>query len=142
MSIWTAEWNIDEINAARKGTLMEHLDILVTEVGDDYVVATMPVDHRTIQPMGILNGGASMALAESVGSLSAQAAAAAGHYVVGLDINANHLRSAREGRVKGVAKPIHLGRSTQVWEINIYDHQEKLICVCRLTMAVLKLQQA
>lgn len=139
MAIWNIELDIDEANAAREGTLMGHLDMVISEIGEDYVKATMPVDHRTKQPLGILNGGASLALAESVGSFAAQAAAPAGHYVVGLDINANHLRSAREGRVTAIAKPIHLGRSTQVWEINIYDRLEKLICVCRLTMAVLKL---
>ena len=139
MSIWNMELSLDEINAGRKDTLLEHLDIVFTEMGDDYVVATMPVDRRTVQPMGILSGGASVALAESLGSFAAQVAAAPGHYCVGLDVNANHLRSVREGRVKAVARPIHLGRSTQVWEINIHDERDRKVCVCRLTMSVIKM---
>lgn len=139
MAIWNMQVDLETANAGRKGTLMEHLDIVITEIGEEHVAATMPVDERTIQPMGILNGGASVALAESIGSFAAQLAAPEGHYVVGLDINANHLRSVREGRVRGVASPIHLGRSTQVWEINIFDARHKKVCVCRLTMAVMKL---
>ncbi|MCL4113363.1 UNVERIFIED_CONTAM: hypothetical protein GTU68_027551 [Idotea baltica] len=100
--------------------------------------ATMPVDNRHRQPMGILNGGASVALAESLGSLAAQLAADPGNYCVGLDINANHLKSVKEGLLTAIAKPIHMGRSTQVWSINIYNSDGEIVCVSRLTMAVRK----
>jgi 1,4-dihydroxy-2-naphthoyl-CoA hydrolase len=98
----------------------------------------MPVDHRTHQPMGILHGGASVALAETIGSLGAQMCAEPGYFVVGLEINANHIRSMRSGLATGVATPIHVGRSTQVWNIRIADEQDKTVCISRLTMSVLK----
>ena len=117
---------------------MEYIGMQFTEICDDYVKATMPVDHRTIQPMGLLNGGASVALAESVGSFAAQMAAAQGYYCVGLDINANHLRGVRSGLVTATASPIHIGRTTQVWGIDIVDEHDKPVCVSRLTMATIK----
>ncbi|MFT6310668.1 MAG: 1,4-dihydroxy-2-naphthoyl-CoA hydrolase [Porticoccus sp.] len=138
MTIWNMCPTVEQANEASKGTLMEHTGMVFTEIGDDYVKATMPVDHRTIQPMGLLNGGASVALAESVGSFAAQMAAAEGDYCVGLDINANHLRGVRSGLVTATASPIHVGRTTQVWGIEIVDDSGKKACVCRLTMSVVK----
>ena len=138
MSIWKREINIETINSFRKNTLVETLGIEVIDFGDDYLCAKMPVDHRTHQPMGILHGGASVSLAETVGSIAATMAVEEGHYCVGLEINANHLKSAREGYVYATAKPIHIGRSTQVWDIKIENEEKQLVCVSRLTMAILK----
>jgi len=138
MSIWNASISLDQANESAIGTLVEHLGIEFTEIGEDYMKATMPVDNRHRQPMGILNGGASVALAESLGSLAAQLAADPGNYCVGLDINANHLKSVKEGLLTAIAKPIHMGRSTQVWSINIYNSDGEIVCVSRLTMAVRK----
>lgn len=138
MTIWNMCPTVEQANETSKGTLMEYIGMQFTEIGDDYVKATMPVDHRTIQPMGLLNGGASVALAESVGSFAAQMAAAEGHYCVGLDINANHLRGVRSGLVTATASPIHIGRTTQVWAIDIVDENDKPVCVSRLTMATIK----
>lgn len=118
--------------------MIRHLGIEFIEVGNDYLKATMPVDERTKQPLGILHGGASVVLAETLGSTGATLCIdTEKQYCVGLDINANHLRSARSGTVTGVARPVHLGRRTQVWQIHIYNEQEKLVCLSRLTMAVL-----
>lgn len=111
---------------------------VVTEVGDDYIRASMPVDKRTHQPMGILHGGASVALAESVASLAAQMATLPGYYGVGLEINANHIRSVRSGHVHATATPVHIGGRTQVWDIRIHDDNDKLVCTSRLTTAILK----
>lgn len=138
MSIWNQPAQLEDINKASENTLVRHLGIEFTEIGDDSLVATMPVDQRTHQPLGILHGGASVSLAETVGSTAAVMAAKEGYYAVGLDINANHIRSIREGVVTATAKPFHLGGSTQVWEIIITDEQGRTICVSRLTMAVLK----
>ena len=138
MSIWKREFSLETLKQRRENTLVEHLGIEVSEVGDDYLVASMPVDSRTHQPMGILHGGASIALAETVGSMAANLAVDEQHYCVGLEVNGNHLRSIRSGVVYAKAMPVHLGRSTQVWDIRISDEQEKNICISRLTMAVLK----
>jgi 1,4-dihydroxy-2-naphthoyl-CoA hydrolase len=138
MAIWKQKLSTEEIERITENTLVRHLGIQVVEIGDDYLKATMPVDHRTHQPMGILHGGASVALAETIGSLGAQMCAEPGCYVVGLEINANHIRSARTGFVTGIATPIHVGRSTQVWNIRIADEQDKTVCISRLTMSVLK----
>jgi len=122
-----------------KNTMGEHIGIEWTEVGDNYLKARMPVDNRTRQPYGLLHGGASVALAETLGSVAA--AMVIDHnkfYCVGLDINANHVRGVREGFVTGITQPLHIGGSTQVWEIKIYDEREKLVCVSRLTVAILK----
>lgn len=137
MSIWHSHFSLQELNAFHKNTLMEQLDIRITEIGEDYLCASMPVDKRTHQPMGILHGGASAALAESVGSLAAQLAARPGFHIVGLEINANHLRSVRDGRVTATAKPLHIGGKTQVWDIQVHDLHGHLVCVSRLTLAVL-----
>ena len=138
MAIWFSSYTLESVQQRGKGTMIEHIGINITEVGDDFLAGTMPVDHRTVQPMGILHGGASVALAETLGSMAASLVIdPSRQYCVGLDINANHMRSARSGYVKGVARPLHLGSSTQVWSIEIKDEQEKLVCISRLTMAVL-----
>jgi 1,4-dihydroxy-2-naphthoyl-CoA hydrolase len=119
-------------------TMVEHLGIIFTAIGNDYLEATMPVDHRTHQPMGLLHGGASVALAETLGSSGAYLCVDSEAFnVVGLEINANHIRSVRSGIVTGTARPIHLGRTTQLWEIRVTDPEGKLVCISRLTVAVL-----
>jgi 1,4-dihydroxy-2-naphthoyl-CoA hydrolase len=121
--------------------MIEHLGIQFLEVGDDYIKARMPVDQRTIQPFGLLHGGASVALAETLGSVAANLCVDREKKIcVGLEINANHTRPVTNGFVYGIAKPIHLGASTQVWEIRIQNEQEKLVCISRLTLAVLDKQ--
>ncbi len=137
MSLWKRSFTLDDIQQHSSNTLVEHLDIRFTAIGDDFLRASMPVDQRTHQPMGILHGGASVVLAETLGSVAANMAAEPGHVCVGLDINANHLSPIRTGLVYGEARPIHVGRSTQVWNIDIKDENGKAICVSRLTMAVL-----
>jgi len=137
MPIWNRTATPDQLNARNPGTLNEALGIRVTELGEDYLRATMPVDGRTRQPFGLLHGGASVALAETLGSLGGWLALPpGGGRVVGLEINANHVRAAREGTVTGTARPLHLGRTTQVWEIRIEDGADKLVCVSRITLAV------
>jgi 1,4-dihydroxy-2-naphthoyl-CoA hydrolase len=137
LAIWKQSTDLDRVNAWNSNTLVEHLGMRVTEIGEDFVRGTMPVDTRTRQPFGLLHGGASVALAESLGSLGANLVLEEEREIaVGLDINANHVRAATSGVVTGTARPLHLGRSTQVWEIRIEDEQEQLICISRLTMAV------
>ncbi len=138
MSIWKTPFSIDIANARSQNTMVTHLGIEFTEVGEDYLVAKMPVDQRTKQPIGIMHGGASCVLAETVGSIAGNfCLELTKQYCVGLDINTNHIRSVREGFVYATAKPFHLGRSTQVWSIEIKDEQDKLVSVNRLTMAVM-----
>jgi 1,4-dihydroxy-2-naphthoyl-CoA hydrolase len=121
-----------------KDTMAEFLGIEWVEVGDDFLKARMPVDHRTKQPYGLLHGGASAVLAETLGSVgSAMAVDHVKFYCVGIEINANHIRSVKEGYVTGHATPLHLGRQTHVWDIKIYNEENKLTCVSRLTVAVL-----
>ncbi|MBL0162349.1 MAG: hotdog fold thioesterase [Xanthomonadales bacterium] len=137
MAIWKQSIDLDRINAWNSNTLVEYLDMRVTEIGDDHVRGTMPVDARTRQPFGLLHGGASVALAESLGSLAANLVLDVDkEMAVGLDINANHVRAVTSGFVTGTARPLHLGRSTQVWEIRIEDENGNLVCISRLTMAV------
>ena len=133
---WPEGTTLDALNARSAGTLMEALGITFTELGDGFLRATMPVDARTHQPYGLLHGGASVALAETLGS-SAGVLMAGGNAVVGLEINANHLRAVRSGLVTGTARPLHVGRSTQVWEIRIEDEAAKPVCISRITLAVL-----
>jgi 1,4-dihydroxy-2-naphthoyl-CoA hydrolase len=136
MRIWKSELTLDQANGWHN-TMIERIGIAVTDIGDDYVRGTMPVDARTHQPYGLLHGGASVALAETLGSLGAMMCAdAKTHLAVGLDINANHLRGVTDGIVTGTARPIHLGRTTQVWEIRIEDERLRLICIARLTVAI------
>jgi len=136
MRIWKQHADLETMNAWSRRTLMHALDIRITELGDDYLRGTMPVDDRTRQPYGILHGGASVALAETLGSTAAMLCCEDGRATVGLEINANHLRAVREGLVTATARPIHVGRSTQVWEIRIEDEAGELTCISRLTMAV------
>lgn len=129
---------LDAVNSMSKGCMVEHLGIEFTEIGADYLVATMPVDHRTKQPMGLLHGGASVALAETMGSVGATLTIDLNkQYPVGLEINTNHIKSATEGLVTGTAKPIHLGRGTQVWSIEIHNVDKKLVAISRITIAIL-----
>jgi len=136
MAIWKQRVDLETVNAWSARTLMQALDIRITELGDDYLRGTMPVDDRTRQPYGILHGGASVALAETLGSTAAMLCCGDGRAAVGLEINANHLHAVREGIVTGTARPIHVGRSTQVWEIRIENEDGEPTCVARLTMAV------
>ena len=130
---------LEEINAINQNTLAKPLGITITEVGDDFVEGTMPVDKRTHQPHGVLHGGASVALAETLGSVASSLTVDPTQYrCVGIEINANHLRPVASGIVTGRATPLHLGRTTQVWEIRIVSEEGKLVCISRLTIAVLK----
>ncbi len=139
-SIWKKEHTLDEINQFGAGCMVEHVNIEMIEMGKDYLKATLPVDHRTKQPFGILHGGASVVLAESLGSMASYLALDDNHYSVGLEINANHLKRVTHGTVTGTAKPIHIGRSTQVWDITIRNEAEELTCVSRITVAVLPIE--
>ena len=121
-----------------KGTMTEHVGLEITELGEDFLKGTLPVDQRTQQHMGIIHGGASVVLAETLGSMAANLCTPPGFHIVGLDINANHVRPGRPPMVTGIARPVHIGRTTVVVEINIVDKDNKLVCVSRLTAAVLK----
>jgi len=137
LSIWIKTETVEEINRRRRNTLNGLMGIRITEIGGDYLRAVMPVDERTRQPMGILHGGASMVLAESIGSTGSYLAIAPDQRCVGLEINANHIRSIANGWVTGTGRPIHIGGSTHVWDIRITDENERLICIARLTMAIM-----
>jgi 1,4-dihydroxy-2-naphthoyl-CoA hydrolase len=129
--------DLDAINAHARNSLVGHLGIVLTEAGEDWLRGTMPVDARTHQPFGILHGGASVALAETLGSMAGNLTVdTTREMVVGLEINANHVRAVREGTVTGTARALHVGRSTQVWEIRIENEAGKLVCVSRITLAV------
>jgi len=137
MAIWKQTGSLDEINASSRNTMVSALDIRVVEVGEDFLRGTMPVDERTRQPFGLLHGGASVALAETLGSLAGNLCLDGSKEVaVGLDINANHIRATTSGTVTGTARPLHIGRTTQVWEIRIEDDRQRLVCISRLTLAV------
>lgn len=137
MSIWHRPATLAELNEMSGSCMPGHLGIEVTALGDDYLQATMPVDQRTRQPMGILHGGASVVLAETLGSIAANLVVdGEKYYCVGQEINANHLRPVAGGLVTGTARPIHVGRRSQVWEIGIADPDGKLSCISRLTVAV------
>ncbi|WP_075350914.1 hotdog fold thioesterase [Algoriphagus marinus] len=136
--VFLSKPSLDDLNNLGKETMVTHLGIIFTGIGDDYLEASMPVDSRTKQPMGLLHGGANVILAETLGSLAASLTIVPEkQFVVGLEINANHLKSVREGKVIGTAKPIHLGKTTQVWEIKIKNTAGQLCCISRLTMAIL-----
>jgi 1,4-dihydroxy-2-naphthoyl-CoA hydrolase len=139
MAIWSRVYSLEELNQMARGNMVGHLGIEFTEIGPDFLRARMPVDERTWQPAGLLHGGASVALAETLGSFAANLVRNLDGSMgtcVGLEINANHLRGVRDGWVVGETRPLHLGRSTQVWEIRISDEGGRLVCVSRLTMAV------
>ncbi|MBA2762888.1 MAG: hotdog fold thioesterase [Segetibacter sp.] len=140
MPIWfNKNLTLKDIPNWGKNTMSEHLGIKFTEVGEDFLKATMPVDERTRQPYRLLHGGASVALAETLGSIGSALVIDTELYnCVGLEVNANHIRSASEGLVTGIASPIHLGNSTHVWDIKIYDDKERLLCISRLTVAILR----
>jgi len=136
------EVSLDILNESSKNTMVEHLGIIYTEIGKDYICARMPVDHRTHQPHGLLHGGASVALAETLGSVAANLSVDQRKYqCVGLEINSNHVRSMQRGWVYGTAKPVHIGKSTQIWEIRINNESGQLVNISRLTMAVLKIKK-
>jgi 1,4-dihydroxy-2-naphthoyl-CoA hydrolase len=137
--IWfDKDLSVEKLKVFGPGTMAEHLGIEWSETGDNFIKATMPVDQRTRQPYGLLHGGASCVLAETIGSVASTMVIDHSKFLcVGLEINANHIRSAKQGLVTGVATPLHLGASTHVWDIKIYDQQEKLICVSRLTVAII-----
>jgi 1,4-dihydroxy-2-naphthoyl-CoA hydrolase len=139
VSIWQSLQTLEALNAASSGTMVRQLDIVFTEIGDDFIRATMPVDERTRQPYGLLHGGASVALAETLGSTGANMCVDRSRYrCLGQEINANHMRAARAGRVTGTARPLHVGMRSQVWSIDIANEAGELVCVSRLTMAVLQ----
>ncbi|MEA3182488.1 MAG: 1,4-dihydroxy-2-naphthoyl-CoA hydrolase [Gammaproteobacteria bacterium] len=137
MSIWRIQTSVEQLREHTRGTLADTIGIQVTEIGPDFLRATMPVSPRTHQPMGVLHGGASVALAETVGSTAATLCVDQKRYVcLGQEINANHLRPVSSGIVTATARPYHIGKRSHVWHIEIRDEQDKLVCVSRLTIAV------
>ena len=140
MSLWRTQPNIEHLNASQKNTIGELLDIRFESFDDESLTASMVVDARTHQPFGLLHGGASVVLAESIGSMAAYLCVdTSKYYCVGLEVNANHLRGVRSGRVTAVARAVHIGRSTQVWDIRLSNEEGKPTCISRLTMAVVPL---
>jgi 1,4-dihydroxy-2-naphthoyl-CoA hydrolase len=137
MSIWKQTISVELLTANSQNSAVSHLGIEFLEVGDDFIRARVPVDPRTVQPYGLLHGGVSVVLAETLGSCGAAYAATPGHRVVGLDINANHLKGVSSGWVTGITRPVHIGRTTQVWAIELTNDAGELTCVSRITMAVL-----
>ena len=138
MGIFKDKVTLEALNALSRNTMAERIGIEFTAIGPDYLEAKMPVDTRTHQPFGLLHGGASVALAETMGSVAATCCVdITRQFCVGLEINANHVRGVREGYVKGITKPIHIGKKTQVWEIRILNGKEELVCISRITLAVL-----
>ncbi len=138
MAIWQKPISVEELTERHADTTVARLGIEFTEVGDETISARVPVDTRTRQPMGILHGGVSVVLAETLGSCGAAYSCPEGYMAVGLDINANHIRSVSEGWVSGTCRPMHRGRTTHVWEIKLTDDQGRLTCVSRITMAILQ----
>lgn len=137
-AIWKKEFSLDEINRFARRSIVGHMGITFVEKGDDYLQAAMPVDERTIQPLGILHGGASAVLAETLGSMASHLTLDDNHYSVGLEIKANHIKSVTQGKVTGVVRPVHLGKTTQIWDISIKDEKQKLVCLSRITLMVIK----
>jgi 1,4-dihydroxy-2-naphthoyl-CoA hydrolase len=137
MTIWKRPISVEVLTAIHIDTAVQRLGIEFLEVGDDFIRARVPVDHRTKQPYGLLHGGVSVVLAETLGSCGAAYSAPEGHRAVGLDINANHLKGATSGWVTGTTRPVHIGRTTQVWQIELKNDAGELTCVSRITMAVL-----
>jgi len=138
MPIFKPGITLEVLNKLSANTMVDHLGITYTAIGEDYLEAKMPVDHRTHQPLGLLHGGASVALAETLGSIAAMLCLDTNlQYGVGLEINANHVKSVREGFVTGKVKPIHVGKKTHVWEIRITTEKNELVCVSRITMAII-----
>lgn len=138
MRIFQEKIDVKALNGLSRNTMLEQIGIEFTAAGEDFIEATMPVDRRTHQPFGLLHGGASVALAETLGSVAASCCLDHDRqFCVGLEINANHIRGVRQGYVKGTAKPVHIGKKTQVWEIRIVNEADELVCISRITMAVL-----
>jgi len=137
MRIWKQAISVELLTAGNANGAVSHLGIEFLEVGDDFISARVPVDHRTVQPYGLLHGGVSVLLAETLGSCGAAYAAPEGQRTVGLDINANHLKGTTSGWVTGITRPVHIGRSTQVWQIELRNDAGELTCVARITMAML-----
>jgi 1,4-dihydroxy-2-naphthoyl-CoA hydrolase len=137
MRIWKKPISVATLTAISDNTASSHLGLEFLEVGDDFIRARVPVDARTKQPYGLLHGGVSVVLAETLGSCGAAFASPEGHQAVGLDINANHLKGVTSGWVTGIARPVHIGRTTQVWHIDMHNDAGDLTCVSRITMAVL-----
>jgi 1,4-dihydroxy-2-naphthoyl-CoA hydrolase len=136
--IFPPDLSLDSLNQTGKNTMTDFLDIRFTQIGEDFLEATMPVTDKTKQPLGLLHGGANVVLAETLGSVAATLTVdTSRQHCVGLEINANHLKSVRDGLVRGVTKPIHLGKKTQVWEIKIYNSHDELTCISRITMAII-----
>ncbi|WP_437611112.1 hotdog fold thioesterase [Erwinia sp. V71] len=138
MAIWQREATLEQLNQCSAGCMVGHLGIRFTALESESLEAVMPVDARTTQPFGLLHGGASAVLAETLGSMAGYLCTRGDDYIVGLEINANHIRSARDGEVRGVCRALHLGRSHQVWQIDIFDPQNRLCCSSRLTTAVMQ----
>lgn len=138
MTLWKRAITLEQLNQIGKGCLIEHIGIEFTRLEDDHLEAVMPVDHRTTQPFGLLHGGASVVLAESIGSIAGYLCSEGEQKVVGLEINANHMRAVFKGQVRGVCRALHVGRRNQVWQIEIFDDRGRLCCVSRLTTAVLE----
>ncbi len=138
MSVFKPGITLNDLNKLSANTMVSHLGIEFTAIGEDYISAKMPVDFRTHQPLGLLHGGASVTLAETLGSVAATCCVDRNtQYCVGLEINANHVKSAKSGYVVGTTRPIHIGKKTQVWEIKIVNEGNELICISRITMAVI-----
>ena len=142
MRIWLDKnISVESLRPFGKGTMSEHLGIEWLDLGDDFLKAKMPVDHRTNQPYGLLHGGASCVLAETLGSVASYLVIdSSQYYCVGIEINANHIRSVKNGFVYGVCSPLHIGSSTHVWDIRITNEEGKLVCISRLTVAVMKMK--
>lgn len=138
MPVFKTDVTLEMLNKMSVNTMLQHIGIQFTKVGDGTIEARMPVDHRTHQPFGLLHGGASVTLAETLGSVAAMCCLdSSTQYCVGLDINANHIKSVKDGFVVGTVKPIHIGKKTHVWEIKIATEKEELVCISRITMAIL-----
>lgn len=136
--IWKRSFDIEWLNQFSENCMVSHIGIEFVEIGDDFLRARMPVDKKTTQPLGILHGGASVALAETLGSTAAHCTVEDDQYCVGIEINANHIRRATSGMVEGIARPVHLGKTTQVWEAEITDSEGRLVSTSRMTMVVLQ----
>jgi uncharacterized protein (TIGR00369 family) len=143
MSIWTSSPDLEQLNALTRETIAALIGIRFVEIGADYLRATMPVDVRTHQPYGMLHGGASVVLAETLGSVAGHLCVReGGKAVVGIEINANHIRGVRDGHVVGTARPAHIGSTTQVWEVRIENERQQLVCLARITLSVLTREPA
>lgn len=139
-TIWKNKPNLEALNSINQNTMVEQLGITIDEVGPDFIKASMPVDHRTKQPMGLLHGGASVALSESIGSIAGVLLIEdiTKESIVGIEINANHLKSVRAGRVTSITKPIRIGRRIQVWQTDIFNEQNELVCTSKLTTMIVE----